>query len=92
MKILPARPFRIALDALKTKAVAGDERAEATLRLVAAQVAVLRDLDGEPVEETATVRRVVQSGAYPIWRLSHPFREGLAVRTIVWFTRKGRRS
>lgn len=89
VKILPARPFRIALDALKTKAVAGDERAEATLRLVAAQVAVLRDLDGEPVEETATVRRVVQSGAYPIWRLSHPFREGLAVRTIVWFTPEG---
>lgn len=89
VKIFPARPFRIAVDALKTKAVAGDERAEATLRLVAAQVAVLRDLDGEPVEETATVRRVVQSREFPVWRLSHPYREGHAVRTIVWFTPEG---
>lgn len=56
---------------------------------MAAQVTVLRDLDGEPVQETATVRRVVQSGKFPAWRLSHPFREGHAVRTIVWFTPEG---
>ena len=89
MNLFPARPFRIAVDALKAKAGAGDERAETTLRLVAAQVAALRDLDGEPVEETPTVRRVVQSGEFPVWRLSHPFREGHAVRTIVWFTPEG---
>lgn len=89
MQIFPARQFRIALDALKAKAAGGDAHAEATLRLLAAQVAVLRDLDGEPVEETPTVRRVVQSGEFPVWRLSHPFREGFAVRTIVWFTPQG---
>lgn len=67
MKLFPARPFRIAIDALKAKAAAGDKRAETTLRLVATQVAVLRDLDGEPIEETPTVRRVVQSGEFPVW-------------------------
>ena len=29
--------------------------------------------------------RVRQSGHYPIWRVSHPFVPGIAVRTIVWF-------
>jgi len=42
------------LDRLESTAAAGDRRA----RLV------LQDLDGEPVEETATLKQVRQSGRY----------------------------
>jgi hypothetical protein len=28
---------------------------------------------------------VRQARRYPLWRLAHPFVDGLAVRTIVWF-------
>jgi len=63
------------LDRLESTAAAGDRRA----RLV------LQDLDGEPVEETATLKQVRQSGRYRVWRVAHPFHAEVAVRLIVWF-------
>ena len=38
-----------------------------------------------PIEESPKFQRVVQSRRYPLWRLSHPFLEGIALRIIVWF-------
>ncbi|MBT0568652.1 hypothetical protein KIK15_17940 [Williamsia sp. CHRR-6] len=32
------------------------------------------------------MKRVRQSRRFPVWRVSHPFRQGIAVRLIVWFT------
>jgi hypothetical protein len=53
--------------------------------MVLAELAVLQDLDGEPVEETATLKQVRQSGRYRVWRVAHPYHAEVAVRLIVWF-------
>ncbi|MER7006859.1 hypothetical protein ABT297_27995 [Dactylosporangium sp. NPDC000555] len=45
----------------------------------------LQDLKESPADDTPTLKRVRQSRRYPVWRVSHPFREGMAVRLIVWF-------
>ena len=37
------------------------------------------------VRTTAVLMRVRQRGKYPIWRVSHPFDDEVAVRLIVWF-------
>lgn len=31
------------------------------------------------------MKRVRQSGKYQVWRISHPYRNGIAIRLIVWF-------
>jgi hypothetical protein len=54
-------------------------------RLTVAQIQYLQDLPSRPVEETPTLRRVVQSTRYPLWRVSHPYEPEVAVRLIVWF-------
>lgn len=38
-----------------------------------------------PSEESPRFQRVAQSRRYPLWRVSHPFLEGIAIRVIVWF-------
>jgi hypothetical protein len=47
----------------------------------------LEDLEAPPTRETetATLKWVRQSKRYPVWRVSHPYREGVAVRLICWF-------
>lgn len=55
------------------------------LDLLFAQLKVLERLDQEPVDETPTLKRVRQSRRYAVWRVSHPYREGIAIRLIVWF-------
>ena len=49
----------------------------------------LSQLEGEPLIETPEMMRVRQSAKYPLWRLSHPYVPGVAVRTIVWFPQVG---
>lgn len=49
-----------------------------------AQLEYLQDLKEPPTEDTPTLKRVRQSHRYEVWRLSHPFREGIAIRLIVW--------
>ena len=78
------------LDRLDDDAAAGDTRARTVRTLVLAQLAVLRDLSEPPTDDTPTLRRVHQSRRYQVWRLSHPYRPGHAVRTIVWFAPGGR--
>lgn len=55
------------------------------LDLLLAELGVLEDLRRAPLEESATLKRVRQSRRYPVWRVSHPFRDGVALRLIVWF-------
>lgn len=55
------------------------------LRLLQAELAVLQNLREAPTDDTPSIKRVRQSGRYQVWRVAHPFREGVAVRLIVWF-------
>lgn len=73
------------LDRLEARADAGEPIAGRTLELVTAQLQVLEDLDAEPKEESATLKRVRQSRTYEVWRVAHPYEPDLAVRLIVWF-------
>jgi len=73
------------LDGLERLVADGDPDAAVTLDLITAQLSILQDLAAQPTYDTATLKRVRQSGRYPVWRLSHPYVEGRAVRTIVWF-------
>jgi hypothetical protein len=55
------------------------------LDYVTAQLQLLQELSDRPTEDTASMRRVRQSGRHLVWRLSHPFDPDIAVRLIVWF-------
>lgn len=70
---------------LEERVDAGDDEARKIYALVRFQLTLLQDLDGPPPQESKMLKEVRQSKQYPVWRLSHPYREGLAVRTIVWF-------
>jgi hypothetical protein len=61
------------LDRLEGTAAAGAAGLVFVLDRILAELAVLQDLDGEPVEETATLKQ------------AHPFHVEVAVRLIVWF-------
>ncbi|GAA0526948.1 hypothetical protein GCM10010172_04390 [Paractinoplanes ferrugineus] len=73
------------LDLLESQADAGQPGAQERLDIVLAQLSYLQELKDPPEADTPTLRRVRQSGAYPVWRVSHPYREGVAIRLIVWF-------
>lgn len=75
-------------DQLIDRAGTGDERAVERLALVEAELDVLQDLAESPETNTPTLRSVMQSRRFPVWRLAHPFVEGVAIRLIVWFPPK----
>ena len=41
-----------------------------------------------PVEDSATLKRVRQSRQHEVWRVSHPYRPGIALRLICWYPPK----
>lgn len=55
------------------------------LRLVQAELLILQKLEQAPTEDTPSLKRVRQSRRYQVWRVAHPYREGIAIRLIVWF-------
>ncbi len=61
------------------------ERGQRVYRLLTIMLKQLRDLEAVPTEDTAMIRRVRQSRQRIVWRVSHPYREGIALRLIVWF-------
>lgn len=73
------------LNRLESAAEGGSRIARLQLDYIDAQLVVLEELTGEPVEETAVLRRVRQSRKFAVWRLSHPFDPDVAVRLICWF-------
>jgi hypothetical protein len=72
---------------LNKAATDGDQQAELKRRLVLSELAVLRALDKppQPEDETADLKWVRQSKRYRVWRVSHPYHPGIAVRLICWF-------
>ena len=74
---------------LQAKARNGSAWHRRQLELVAAALEQLKNLPGPPAEDTASLRRVVQRKRYELWRTSHPYEEGIAVRLICWFTPAG---
>lgn len=77
--------FKRWLEALVARAKSGDERAVRTAKHVLDELNYVKALKSEPDEDTARLKRVRQSGRYPVWRLSHAFDPLVAVRIIVWF-------
>ena len=77
--------FDAYLDRLEADAAGGRSNARAIYKYVLAALEVLRDLDGEPLEETMTLKRVRQSGHHRVWRVAHAFDGAVAVRLIAWF-------
>ncbi len=73
------------LDRLEAKAEGGDVQSTRVLAHVVSALADLAALPGPPTMETPGLKRVRQSGRYPVWRTAHPFDEGVAVRVICWF-------
>ncbi len=51
-------------------------------------LAMLRRLyvmESEPEEDSPSMKRVRQAKRHRLWRLAHPYKEGVAVRLVVWF-------
>lgn len=70
---------------LEGRADSGDAVAVTQLRLVTAELTLLTRLSGYPTKETASLLRVRQKRWYEIWRVSHEYVDGIAMRTICWF-------
>lgn len=62
-----------------------DTRSHQIAFTLGTQLAFLQSLEQMPSEESPKFQRVAQSRRYPLWRVSHPFLEGIAIRLIVWF-------
>jgi len=75
------------LDRLEADARSGSERSRLILAYTARALDQLRNLPGPPgaEDETATLRQVRQSRRHQLWRVSHAFHAGIAVRLICWF-------
>lgn len=80
-----SRQFKRWVDDLVAAAKAGDQRAVRMAKHVLDELNYIKNLDGEPGEDTATLKRVRQSRQHRVWRLSHPFDADMAVRIICWF-------
>lgn len=75
------------LDRLDARAAAGDDHAQSTQDYVIAALNALQALKRTPSreDETPGLKWVRQSRRYPVWRTSHPYVEGVAVRVICFF-------
>ena len=82
------KQFGQELDRLEARAAAGDDHAKLVLQKLVFELTVLEELDAAPAADSATVKRVVQSKRYQVWRISHSFTPGVAVRLICWFPPK----
>jgi hypothetical protein len=45
----------------------------------------LQEQAAAPAEDTAMIKHVRQSRKYRVWRVSHPYRDGIALRLICWY-------
>lgn len=82
MNIDWSREFDRQLDRLQADA---SERGKQVFRLLILMLNRLRQMDSAPGEDTAVIKRVRQSRSYTVWRVSHPYRKGIALRLICWF-------
>ena len=77
-----SREFDRQLDRLEADV---SERGKQVFWLLTLMLKRLRELDSEPTEDTAMIKRVRQSRTHGVWRVSHPYRAGVALRLICWF-------
>ncbi len=61
------------------------------LQLLTFMLKRLRDLEEAPAQDTAMIKRVRQSKNHLVWRVSHPYVAGVALRVICWFPPDGDR-
>lgn len=73
------------MERIDTAAAQGDPTARRVLVRVVAALQMLRELDAAPIDDEPSLRRVRQSRTYQLWRTSHPYEDGVAVRIICWF-------
>lgn len=85
MRVERSRQFKSWVERLSEKAAQGDERSRRMARYVLDELRYIRALTEEPHQDTATLKRVRQSGRHQVWRLSHPYDGDMAVRIICWF-------
>ncbi len=78
MRIKASRQFSTWFDGIKSE---GGVR----LELIGALLGELYELNCKPTTESATFKRVRQARRHEIWRVAHPFVEGVAVRILCWF-------
>jgi hypothetical protein len=86
------RAFELQLERLDAKVAEGDEHSILIKELVDAQMQFLmNDVKAPPEknEETKQLRWVRQSKKNQVWRVSHEYIPGTAVRTIIWFPTDG---
>lgn len=82
MNIDWSREFDRQLDRLEADTT---ERGRTTYDLFVFMLSRLRELTEPPTEDTATIKKVRQSGIHQVWRVSHPYIPGIAFRLICWF-------
>jgi len=84
MKVFWSDEFDRQLTRLEEAAAKSDRDAR-ILALLTEMLQLLNELDEEPSVETAMFKRVRQSKKHLVWRQSHPFETGIALRLICWF-------
>lgn len=62
-----------------------DLRSRQIAKIVGTQLDFLQTLGQMPEEDSLQIRRVSLSKKNLLWRISHPYREGIAIRLVVWF-------
>lgn len=62
-----------------------DVRSRQIARIVGTQLDFLQGLDQMPAENSLQIRRVTLSKKNLLWRVSHPYRKGIAIRLVIWF-------
>jgi hypothetical protein len=82
MNIDWSRDFDRQLDRLESDET---DRGRRIFNLLTFMLKRLRDLAAAPTEDTAMIKRVRQSRRNEVWRVSHPYVEGIALRLICWF-------
>lgn len=69
----------------KNKALQGHTYSRRLLELTIQALEELRELPAPPTDDRPSLKRVRQSQRYELWRTSHVYEEGIAVRVICWF-------
>lgn len=85
MQLEVSRDFARWVERAKSKAAQGSAYHRRILELVAVALIELRNLQRAPVDDKPSLKRVRQSKRFEVWRTSHPYEEGIAVRLICWF-------
>lgn len=85
MQLDVSREFALWVTGAKAKAVEGSGYHRRVLELTALALTELRNLTETPTEDRPSLKRVRQSKKFPVWRTSHPFEDGIALRLICWF-------